>query len=635
MTKRAQSRTADSALRIPPSAGKFLLVVVVIACLALAKVVMVPIAFAVLLAFILNPMVMALTRRGLPRAVSAVVVVAATGVLVAASWWVLGSQVLQFANQLPEYEGNVKRRISELRSTGRNSVLTRVEEFGNKVVDAASGAAEKTTKESEPQAVRVVNQEQTLQFGPIAAGLDAVFEFLASLALVVVLVVYMLINREQLRNRFLWLFGEGHMTLTTRALDDAAQGLSRFLLMQLLVNGAFGLFVGVGLWLIGMPYPVLWGVLSTFLRYIPFIGPWIAMLFPFALSLAVMPGWTKPALVVGLYVAYELVANLALEPLLYGQSMGVSPAALLVAIAFWSWLWGAPGLVLSVPLTVCLVVLGKHFPSLAFLDILLGDEAVLTPDVQFYQRLLARDEDEAFDIVRDRLKTVPLGRVFDEIVVPALSSTRGDFESGLISENEAAAIFEIVRETVEELEPAPADPPKTADTGAMTDRAAGASAAASRSKVKVLACAARDAADETAVEMLCRLIDPQIGAPEVISTDHLVSEIILRVSQEHPAIVVIGSLPPGGLSHTRLLCKRLRAGFPDLKIVVGRWGLKAEASLRNREQLLDAGADQFATTLEETAVQLTQLQQLVQSIETSAEAAQPIKKGERPVVASS
>jgi predicted PurR-regulated permease PerM len=635
VTKRAQSRTADSALRIPPSAGKFLLVVVVIACLALAKVVMVPIAFAVLLAFILNPMVMALTRRGLPRAVSAVVVVAATGVLVAASWWVLGSQVLQFANQLPEYEGNVKRRISELRSTGRNSVLTRVEEFGNKVVDAASGAAEKTTKESEPQAVRVVNQEQTLQFGPIAAGLDAVFEFLASLALVVVLVVYMLINREQLRNRFLWLFGEGHMTLTTRALDDAAQGLSRFLLMQLLVNGAFGLFVGVGLWLIGMPYPVLWGVLSTFLRYIPFIGPWIAMLFPFALSLAVMPGWTKPALVVGLYVAYELVANLALEPLLYGQSMGVSPAALLVAIAFWSWLWGAPGLVLSVPLTVCLVVLGKHFPSLAFLDILLGDEAVLTPDVQFYQRLLARDEDEAFDIVRDRLKTVPLGRVFDEIVVPALSSARGDFESGLISENEAAAIFEIVRETVEELEPSPTEPRQTTDTGAVTDGAAAASAAASRSKVKVLACAARDAADETAVEMLCRLIDPQIGAPEVISTDHLVSEIILRVSQEHPAIVVIGSLPPGGLSHTRLLCKRLRAGFPDLKIVVGRWGLKAEASLRNREQLLDAGADQFATTLEETAVQLTQLQQLVQSIETSAEAAQPIKKGERPVVASS
>jgi predicted PurR-regulated permease PerM len=635
VTKRTQRRTADTALRIPPSAGKFLLVVAVIACLALAKVVMVPIAFAVLLAFILNPLVMALTRRGLPRAVSAVVVVAATGVLVAASWWVLGSQVLQFANQLPEYEGNVKRRISELRSTGRNSVLTRVEEFGNKVVDAASGAAEKTTKEAEPQAVRVVNQEQTLQFGPIAAGLDAVFEFLASLALVVVLVVYMLINREQLRNRFLWLFGEGHMTLTTRALDDAAQGLSRFLLMQLLVNGAFGLFVGLGLWLIGMPYPVLWGVLSTFLRYIPFIGPWIAMLFPFALSLAVMPGWTKPALIVGLYVAYELVANLALEPWLYGQSMGVSPAALLVAIAFWSWLWGAAGLVLSVPLTVCLVVLGKHFPSLAFLDILLGDEAVLTPDVQFYQRLLARDEDEAFDIVRDRLKTVPLGRVFDEIVVPALSSARGDFESGLITENEAAAIFEIIRETVEELEPAPANPPQTADTGAVTDSGAGAFPAAGRSKVKVLACAARDAADETALDMLCRLIDPQIGAPEVISTDHLVSEIISRVSQEHPAIVLIGSLPPGGLSHTRLLCKRLRAGFPELKIVVGRWGLKAEADLRNREQLLDAGADQFSTTLEESAVQLTQLQQLTQSIDASAEAARPSATVERPLAASS
>ncbi|HET6327947.1 MAG TPA: AI-2E family transporter [Planctomycetaceae bacterium] len=623
MKKRVQIRNPDSTLRLPPAAGKFLLAVVVIACLAWTKVVMVPIAFAVLLAFIFNPVVMLLTKRGLPRAPAVLTVVAATGVLVGSCWWVLGSQVLQFASQLPEYEGNVTRRINELRSTGRHSVLTRIEEFGNKVATAVSESAETPAsdgtknppkKSDQPQAVRIVNQEPTMQFGPIAAGLDAVFEFLASVALVVVLVVYMLINREQLRNRFLWLFGEGHMTLTTRALDDAAQGLSRFLLMQLLINGAFGLFVGLGLWLIGMPYPLLWGVLSTFLRYIPFVGPWIAMLFPFALSLAVMPGWTKPALIVGLYVAYELVANLALEPLLYGQSMGVSPAALLVAIAFWSWLWGAPGLVLSVPLTVCLVVLGKHVPSLTFLDILLGDEAVLTPDVQFYQRLLARDEDEAFDIVRDRLQQVPLGRVFDEIVIPALSSSRSDFESGLISENEAAAIFEIVRETVEELESAPTDPPE----------ATAAQPAVPRSKIKVLACAARDAADEAAVEMLSRLVDPRIGAIEVISTDHLVSEIISKVAEEHPAIVVIGSLPPGGLAHTRLLCKRLRSGFPDLKIVVGRWGLKADAELKNREQLIDAGADNFARTLEETATQLVQLQQMIQSIETPAGTLRPV-----------
>ncbi len=423
MAKRTHRTTSDWTLRIPPPVGKFLLAVVVIACLALAKVVMVPIAFAVLLAFILNPVVMLLTRRGVPRAPAVVTVVTATMVLAGVCGWIMASQLLQFANQLPEYEGNVSRRINELRSSSRHSVLTRIEEFGDKVTTAINGAAEKTVKDHvEPQAVRVVNQEATMQFGPIITTVDVVFEFLASLALVIVLVIYMLINREKLRNRFLWLFGEGHMTVTTRALDDGAQGLSAFLLMQLLVNGSFGLVVGCGLWLIGMPYPLLWGVLSTFLRYIPLVGPWIAMFFPLVLSLAVMPGWTKPALIVALYVGYELAANLVLEPLLYGHSMGVSPAALLVAIAFWSWLWGAAGLVLSVPLTVCLVVMGKHFHSLAFLDILLGDEAVLTPELQLYQRLLAHDQDEAFEIVREQLQKATLGAVFDEVMIPALAS---------------------------------------------------------------------------------------------------------------------------------------------------------------------------------------------------------------------
>jgi predicted PurR-regulated permease PerM len=622
VAKRTHRTASDWTLRLPPTVGKFLLAIVIIACLALTKVVMVPIAFAVLLAFILNPVVMLLTRRGVPRAPAVVTVVTATMVFAGICGWIMTSQLLQFANQLPEYEGNVSRRISELRSSSRHSVLTRIEEFGNKVTTAINDSTEKPVKEEkEPQAVRVVNQDATMQFGPIITTVDAVFEFLASLALVIVLVIYMLINREKLRNRFLWLFGEGHMTVTTRALDDGAQGLSAFLLMQLLVNGSFGLVVGCGLWLIGMPYPLLWGVLSTFLRYIPLVGPWIAMFFPFALSLAVMPGWTKPALIVALYVGYELAANLVLEPLLYGHSMGVSPAALLVAIAFWSWLWGAPGLVLSVPLTVCLVVLGKHFPNLAFLDILLGDEAVLTPQLQLYQRLLARDQDEAVEIVREQLQKTTLGAVFDEVMIPALASARSDFESGLISENEAASIFEVVREIVEELGPVPGN----------FDQAAAAEPASGHSTIKVLACAARDAADEVAIEMFCRLLDPRVCAAEVLSTDHLVSEIVTRVGEGHPAIVCIGSLPPGGLSHTRLICKRLRASFPDLKIVVGRWGLPTDSEKGNREQLLEVGADQFGTSMQETAVQLVQLQQLLQSVAGSEGSRHPIATADGPL----
>jgi predicted PurR-regulated permease PerM len=588
---------------------KFLIGVAVIACLALAKPVMVPVAFAVLLAFILNPVVMLLSRRGLPRTAAVLAVVVAAGMLIGSCGWILASQLLQFANQLPEYEQNISHRIDDLRQSSRQSVLTRLEKFGGKVVTAVGDATETSPKEvARVQAVRVVNQEPTVQFGPIAAGAGAVFEFLASAALVVVLVIYTLINREKLRNRLLWLFGEGHMTVTTRALDDASDGLSRFLLMQFLINGAFGLFVALGLWLIGMPYPVLWGVLSTFLRYIPFVGPWIAMLFPFVLSLAIMTGWTKPAMIVGLYVAYELIANLALEPLLYGQSMGVSPAALLIAIAFWSWLWGAAGLVLSVPLTVCLVVLGKHFQSLTFLDILLGDEPVLPSDVVFYQRLLARDQDEASEIARERIQKEPLARVFDELFIPALIAARSDFESGLISESEAAAIFEIEREIVEEV----GVPPSAA--GDLTDEARTA-----QPKLKILTCAARDAADETAVEMFFRILDPKTSMPEMISTDHLVSEIVSLVADQHTAIVCIASLPPGGLAHTRLLCKRLRASFPDLKIIVGRWGLKPDGEKVNREQLLEAGADLFSTSLEETALQLAQLEQLIHSMATSTQ----------------
>jgi hypothetical protein len=299
----------------------------------------------------------------------------------------------------------------------------------------------------------------------------------------------------------------------------------------------------------------------------------------------------------------------------------------LIAIAFWSWLWGAAGLVLSVPLTVCLVVLGKHFPSLAFLDILLGDDTVLAADLQFYQRLLARDQDEAFEIARERIEKAPLARVFDEVFIPALTSARSDFEAGLISEHEAASIFEVAREIVEEIGSGAANAAKAAEEKESEGKEAEAKPAVPvppRPQLKIMACAARDAADEVAIEMLCRVLDPKINGPQVVSTDHLVSEIITMVEEERPAIVCVGSLPPGGLAHTRLLCKRLRGAFPDLKIIVGRWGLREEGQKKNRDQLLAAGADQFGTTLEESAVQLEQLQQLIVSMATSQKVPQVV-----------
>ena len=621
-------RSQHSQTWISPHVITFLLVVVVIACMALAKPVILPAAVAILLAFVLNPFVIALDRRGIPRVPSVVAVVLLAGAILGCVGWILASQMVQFLNQLPSYQDNVTQRVHELKANGKGSVVAKVEDFIENVTAAATSPIQETAmdslqRKSPPakaasaggQKVLVVNADSpTAQLGPWVTTADTLFEFLASSALVAVLVIYLLINREEIRNRLLRLIGEGHMTLTTKALDDAAQGLSGFLLAQLMINSSFGIVVGIAVWAVGLPYPLLWAVCSTFLRYIPFVGPWIALLFPLTLSLALATGWTKPLVIVAVFIGFELLANLVLEPLLYGQRMGVAPAPLLIAIAFWSWLWGAMGLVLAVPLTVCLVVLGKHVPQLKFFDILLGDEPALSADVHFYQRLLAHDQDEALEVITARLQEVPLPQIFDEVVVPALISAHTDFNNETLSEVELTAVLVSVRELIEELE--------TGSSDAPTESAAAA-------RVTVLGCAARDAGDEAALEMLQRIVDPAVCRLEIVSTDRLVSEVVEMVAEERPSIVCIASLPPGGLAHTRLLCKRLRSRYPDLKIVVGRWGLQGGFD-RNRDQLASAGADSFATTLRETATQLVQLGHFLQSASTSAES-----KAKEPVAASS
>ena len=615
-------RSARAQAGIPPNVITFILVLLVIACLAWAKPVILPAAVAILLAFVLNPFVAALDRRGVPRIPAVFAVVLVAGTVLGTVGWILASQMVQFLNELPSYQDNVTHRVQELKASSKNSIVAKVEDFIENVTAAATSPIQESAKETldranrkaaktlggsggakQPQSVMIVNPDSsTAQLGPWVTTADTLFEFLASAGLVAVLVIYVLINREDIRNRLLRLIGEGHMTLTTKALDDAAQGLSGYLLAQLMINASFGVVVGAGVWLVGLPYPLLWAVCSTFLRYIPFVGPWIALLFPLTLSLALATGWTKPLIIVAIFVAFELAANLALEPLLYGQRMGVSPAPLLIAIAFWSWLWGAMGLVLAVPLTVCLVVMGKHVPALKFFDIILGDEPALSVDVQFYQRLLAHDQDEALEIIHARLQEMALDQVFDEIVVPALISARTDFEMEALSESEVASVLEMIRELVEEVGAAQGDAnSQPSETNAVKP-----------SKLMILGCAARDAADETALAMLQQILDPIVCRMEIVSTDRLVSEVVEMVAEERPSIVCIASLPPGGLAHTRLMCKRLRNRYPTLKIVVGRWGLQSNVE-RNREQLITAGSDQFAASLREARTQLQQLAHFLQS----------------------
>jgi len=395
------------------------------------------------------------------------------------------------------------------------------------------------------------------------------------------------------------LIGYRRMTATTRALDEAGARISRYLLMQSLINGSFGVAVGLGLFLIGVPYAVTWGALAAALRFIPYLGAFIAMLLPLALSLAVFPGWLQPALVVGLFFALEPITGSVLEPWLYGQSAGVSQVALLIALTFWAWLWGPVGLLMATPLTVCLIVLGKHLPALGFLVVLMGDRPVIETKARYYQRLLAQDQDEAIDIVEAYVDTDGRDSVYDTVLLPALYYAKQDRDRGLLSEGDAQFVEQATREILDVLaHDGPS--PSGRNTGDLSVSDPG------DPRVRILACPARDEADAVALEMVRHLLDPVRYRIETSGTGVLTAEVLAWVDLHRPALVCIGAVAPGGLSQARHLCKRLRSQCPELKIVVGRWGLHDEKET-DRQHLLAAGADYVETTVLDTQRALAQV----------------------------
>jgi hypothetical protein len=428
------------------------------------------------------------------------------------------------------------------------------------------------------------------------------FERLASAGLAIVLVIFMLMQREDLRNRLIRLVGYGRLPTTTRALEEASQRISRYLLMQSIINISFGVAVAIALWLIGLPYALLWGFLAAMLRFIPYVGPWAATIMPSALSLIVFPGWMWTALVIAVFLVLELINNMILEPMLYGESAGVSEVALLVAIAFWTWLWGPIGLILATPLTVCVVVLSKHVPHLEFISILMSDEPVMQSGVSYYQRLLAGDEDEAEEIVEEYLKTHPMEQIYDEVLIPALNDVKRDFSFGKLDEGNQQFIFKATREILEDLNGLNPDASSSPAARIKKD------SPPTTPRVRILGCPVRDEADELALLMCRQLLSPIRYEMEVLPDEALTSEVVDRVAEKCPAVISIVSLPPGGLAQTRYLCKRLRARFPDTRIIVGRLGTQ---STNHQEALIAAGADKVATNMIELRNQIVQVSQII------------------------
>jgi predicted PurR-regulated permease PerM len=578
--------------------------VLIIASLYCAQAVLIPVALAILLTFLLSPVAGALERIALRRLPSVIVVVVLTFSLLGGIGWIVTLQFGSLANELPTYRKNIRQKIADIREAGKGGALEKVQKTAEDVKQEFQKKDEPARVQEKPREV-VVKAEQSSTFGPVPSAVGPMAERFAIAGLVIVLVIFMLIQREDLRNRLIRLIGYGRLTVTTRALEEAGDRISRYLLMQTIINSSFGLAVGFALYLIGLPYAILWGFLAAVLRFIPYVGPFAAAIMPSALSLAVFEGWLWPIVVVGLFLALELLNNMVLEPLLYGESAGVSGVGLLVAIAFWTWLWGPVGLVLATPLTVCVVVLGKYVPGMDFIGVLMSDQRAMESNISYYQRLLAMDQAEAAEIVEEHLKTHSQEQLFDEVLIPALNYARRDRELGRLTEDGEQFVFRATREIIEDLNSLK---PESASEASDSEKVAMAAndCTATLPKVRILGCPARDQADELALLMFRQLFDSTRYEVELMSDAVLSSEVVALIGEKSPAMICIAAVPPGGLAQTRYLCKRLRARFPNLKIAVGRWGTGSEDS----SSILIAGADRIGTTMIETREQMIQLSQI-------------------------
>jgi len=571
------------AIRIPRPWFTFTGCALVIAVLHWAQVILVPIAFAVLLAFVLAPVVTKLQQwiGRIPAVLTAVVLSCAGLALVG---WLVTQQLASLVGELPAYQQNIHQKIRDIRGFGEGGVLEKLQQASERI-GAELGVP------SDPAAPPPVVEPQTA-----ADRLDTVrtlLERLAAAGLVVALVIFMLLERERLRARLIRLFGHGRLVATTRAFDEAGWRVSRYLLAQSVVNVMFGASVGIGMFLIGMPFPLLWATLAGVARYVPYIGAAVAASIPLLVSLA-LSGWTQPLLVIALFAVLELITNLVFETAVYAGVAGISQVALLIGVAFWGWLWGAPGVLLATPLTVCLGVMGKHVPGLGFVSTLISDEPELESDLTYYQRLLAGDKAEAIEIIERYAEDRPPESAYDEIMLRALNYAERDRIEERLTADEEREVIEATRELMAQT------PVRTKTIDLEQD------SEARREPLRVLAIPANGEGDVAALLMLADLLR---GAP--ISLDLqpgnlLTSEILETVQSEAYCAVCIADLPPSPPAKSRYIAKRLRALAPDLPILVGRWAPPALAD-ENADALLAVGATRVASTLLESRDQLVGL----------------------------
>jgi predicted PurR-regulated permease PerM len=561
---------------------KAIAVVATVAALYFGRDIFIPLAVAVLLTFALAPLVSFLRKIRIPRPVAVVAVVIGAFASIFIFGAVVASQLGTLAQNLPVYQNNIESKVKLLKNANiGEGVFDRIsrlfERLGREIQsnDAPSGGADGVQQDATPPLPVEVVEPAPQPLQVLQTIIGPLIEPLATGGIIIVVVIFMLMKREDLRDRFIRLVGCGDLHRTTEALQDAGSRVGQYLLMQLIVNLTYAIPITIGLWIIGVPNALLWGLMALMLRFVPYIGPIIAATFPLMLALAVDPGWTMLLWTLALFVVIELISNNVIEPWLYGSRTGLSPLAIIVAAIFWTWLWGPIGLLLSTPLTVCLVVLGRHVPQFEFLDVLFGNESVLEPHQQLYQRLLAGDPLEATDRAEVFLEENGLLTFYETVAMPALCLGEEDRARGVMGEDRRKRVAESARALVDNLEDyadeeaaeeaadEDEEPKKPADTEngkeppILLPDGAG----------KVIACAGgRGELDDAAAAMLAQVLTVQRATTLVIESADLEPGRLRHLPLDGIGVVVITYLNTQSVPHARYLVRRLRRSRPSLRI---------------------------------------------------------------------
>ncbi len=568
--------------------------VLAIAVLFLAKVLLLPLGFAILFAFLLAPVVALLERLRLPRPVAALCVILAFAGLLMVAAWTLFTQLVAIANDLPTYGGNIAQKMQTLHSPS-NSAYSRaqreIETISNELGIANSTGAIPPSGESDAKPLGTTPEHpvQVREVGRPTRRLDqlgGVIEPLTTALLSVIFTFFVLLQREDLRNRLIHLSGDRNLSRVTQAMSDASRRISRYFLLQVAVNLVYGSLVCMALYFIGLPHWLLFGALAFLCRFVPYIGAPIAALTPTILSLAVFPGWSHTALIFGVFVLLEIVTANYVEPHVYGRHTGLSTLAVLIAAAFWTLIWGPIGLILSVPLTVCLVVMGSHIPSLQFLAVLLGDQPVIPPYTAFYQRMLAHDEREASDILETCLKSESLASVYDSILIPALTLVEMERQKGELEDSTVRFIRTSTSEMVDELgfraleeKNEQAQSATDAANAVPTSLVPGPNSAVFPNSANpanlpdsasILVIPVRDGSDDLISTMLAQVLD-QAGFRSACIPIQRIDETVSAVTEQKPDIVFLSGMPPVAMARANRIFRSLRRANPNLKIIMGIW----------------------------------------------------------------